>query len=74
MKNLNIKDVNAISGGCWPFCCCKKQTVYVSDYCKNAKIIYVSKNDLLTDETTRAIYEHNELYEKLCLGEGKIIL
>lgn len=74
MKNLSIKDVNVISGGCWPFCNCKKQTVYVSDFCKNCKIIYVSQNDVLTDGTMREIFAHNELYERLCMNEGKTLL
>ena len=76
MKNIDINAISAVNGGCWEFCnCfCKKRIVYISDYCQNAKIIYISKADVLTDETMRQIYANNELYEKMCVNDKTAIL
>ena len=76
MKNLQLDSIKVVGGGCWPClsCFCSKKVVYVSDFCQNSKIIYVSKADVITDSTLRQIYAHNELYEKLCLNEGKTLL
>lgn len=43
----------------------------VNEWCAFAQIIYVSKNDVLTDGTAKQIYYHNEMIDKLCLTEEK---
>lgn len=45
----------------------------VNEWCAFSQIIYVSKNDVLTEGTAKQIYYHNEMIDKLCLtGERKI--
>lgn len=41
-----------------------------STYCNTAKPIYVSKKDVISDETARQILEHNLTGKALC-GWGK---
>jgi hypothetical protein len=36
------------------------------DFCATAKPIYVSKNDIITDQTASAILAHNLTGRKLC--------
>lgn len=76
MKNLDMNAINAVNGGCWEFCnCfCKKRIVFVSDLCANAKPIYISKADVLTDGTLRQIFEFNAVYERLCGNEKTAII
>ena len=74
MKTIN--NVNAVNGGCfdWCACFCPKRVVYIDSFCQNAKIIYVSSKDVLTDAATRAIFEHNELWTRLCTKDDTKIL
>lgn len=47
-----------------------KPEVADSSYCMTAKPIYISKGDVISDETARAILEHNLTGAKNC-GWGK---
>lgn len=38
----------------------------VSDFCTLDAPIYVSEQDVLTDDTVEAIVSHNERYEAIC--------
>ena len=38
----------------------------VPDFCATAKPIYISRNDVLTDQTAAAILAHNLTGRKLC--------
>lgn len=48
----------------------EKPEVVDSSYCMTAKPIYISKNDVISDDTARAILEHNLTGAKNC-GWGK---
>lgn len=43
----------------------------VNEWCAFAQVIYVSKNDVLTEGTAKQIYYHNEMVSKLCLTGDK---
>lgn len=46
--------------------CAAPQVRTVTDYCTPWRPIYVSKQDVLTDGTARAILEHDRTGAKLC--------
>ena len=46
--------------------CAAPQTRTVTDYCTPWRPIYISKQDVLTDPTARAILQHDETGAKLC--------
>lgn len=50
--------------------CVTKTPLVQPDYCATAMPIYVSKSDVISDMTARAILEHNLTGQKLC-GWGK---
>mgnify|MGYP007126101922 CR=1 FL=1 len=45
---------------------CSNAGPATSEYCALAKPIYVSRADVLTDETARQIYAHNETWREIC--------
>lgn len=45
---------------------CATNTRAIDTYCLNDDILYLSNNDVLTEQTILGIIEHNEKFEALC--------
>jgi len=61
----------ALSVGCSVLTACATTPVTVNDYCAIASPILVSRSDVLTDATAKAILAANETGAKLCKWKHK---